>query len=155
VNPDVRTVVAVVAALFLMAVPAAFAATRVVPADAEEAPKSASPAERPVLHREARRKTRVAEQAADRKVTAKRQAALPDVSVPPQLAAIAECESHGNPRAIGGGGLYRGKYQMTTSIWASVGGTGDPAAAPEEEQDRRAALLYQRSGPGQWPVCGS
>jgi resuscitation-promoting factor RpfB len=76
------------------------------------------------------------------------------VSVPPQLQAIAECESHGNPRSIGGGGLYRGKYQMTTSIWASVGGHGDPAAASEREQDLRAALLYNRSGAGQWPVCG-
>jgi hypothetical protein len=85
---------------------------------------------------------------------AKKRGAQPKVSVPPQLAAIAECESHGNPRSIGGGGLYRGKYQMTTSIWASVGGKGDPAAASEREQDLRAALLYNRSGPGQWPVCG-
>jgi hypothetical protein len=70
------------------------------------------------------------------------------------LAAIANCESHGNPRAIGGGGAYRGKYQMTYSSWASVGGNGDPAAASEVEQDRRAALLLKRSGRGQWPVCG-
>ena len=27
--------------------------------------------------------------------------------------------------------------------------------AAEAEQDFRAALLYVRSGPGQWPVCGS
>ena len=76
------------------------------------------------------------------------------IRIPPILRRIAECESHGNPRSIGGGGLYRGKYQMTYSIWASVGGKGDPAAASEAEQDRRAALLYNRSGPGQWPVCG-
>ena len=24
----------------------------------------------------------------------------------------------------------------------------------ETEQDRRAAILYRRYGPGQWPVCG-
>jgi hypothetical protein len=82
-------------------------------------------------------------------------AAGPPAGAPAVLAKIAECESHGNPRAIGGGGLYRGAFQMTTSIWASVGGHGDPASAPLAEQYRRAALLYQRSGPGQWPVCGA
>jgi hypothetical protein len=71
----------------------------------------------------------------------------------PQLAAIAACESGGNPRAVGGGGLYRGKYQFSRGTWASVGGTGDPAAAPEAEQDRRAAMLLARSGPGHWPNC--
>ena len=74
---------------------------------------------------------------------------------PPQLQAIAQCESGGDPRAIGGGGAYRGKYQFSYSTWAGVGGTGDPAAAPEAEQDIRAAMLYERSGPGQWPVCGA
>jgi hypothetical protein len=73
----------------------------------------------------------------------------------PALQSIAACESGGDPHAIGGGGLYRGKYQMTTSAWASVGGSGDPAGAPESEQDRRAAMLLAQSGPGQWPVCGS
>jgi transglycosylase-like protein len=145
----------IAAALFLMAVPAALAASRtVVPSVAQQSPIAPTVVDRPLLHQEASRKANVAEHAAERKVVKKRRAALPKVSVPPQLASIAECESHGNPSSIGGGGLYRGKYQMTTSIWASVGGTGDPAAASEEEQDRRAALLYQRSGPGQWPVCG-
>jgi len=78
----------------------------------------------------------------------------PDVAIPPQLEQIAQCESHGDPRAIGGG-RYRGKYQFDMSSWASVGGQGDPAAAPEAEQDRRAAILYARSGPSQWPVCGA
>ena len=81
--------------------------------------------------------------------------AEPAFTVPPQLQAIAQCESGGDPRAIGGGGAYRGKYQFSYSTWAGVGGTGDPAAAPEVEQDRRAAMLYARSGPGQWPVCGA
>ena len=71
------------------------------------------------------------------------------------LQAIAQCESGGNPHAIGGGGAYRGKYQFTYESWRAVGGSGDPAAAPEAEQDRRAAMLYARSGAGQWPVCGS
>ncbi|MFL5819487.1 MAG: transglycosylase family protein [Solirubrobacteraceae bacterium] len=74
-------------------------------------------------------------------------------SVPPILRRIAECESHGDPKSIGGGGMYRGKYQFTRSTWASVGGHGDPIDAPEAEQDRRAAILLERSGPSQWPVC--
>jgi transglycosylase-like protein len=72
----------------------------------------------------------------------------------PQLEAIAACESGGDPTAIGGGGLYRGKYQFTYETWASVGGTGDPAAAPEAEQDARAAALLARDGSGHWPACG-
>ena len=52
------------------------------------------------------------------------------------------------------GGAYRGKYQFSFSTWASVGGSGDPAAASETEQDRRAAILYRTGGPGHWPVCG-
>jgi transglycosylase-like protein len=78
----------------------------------------------------------------------------PAIGIPAALAAIAQCESGGNPRAIGGGGLYRGKYQFDYHTWASVGGKGDPAAAPEGEQDRRAAMLYARAGSSPWPVCG-
>jgi len=78
----------------------------------------------------------------------------PDAAVPSQLRSIAQCESHGDPHAIGGGGTYRGKYQFDMGTWTSVGGHGDPAAAPEAEQDKRAAILYSRSGPSQWPVCG-
>lgn len=70
------------------------------------------------------------------------------------LAAIARCESHGNPRAISPGGTYRGKYQFDHATWQEVGGTGDPAAAPESEQDMRAAMLYRKAGPGRWPICG-
>jgi hypothetical protein len=67
---------------------------------------------------------------------------------------IAACESGGNPHAIGGGGAFRGKYQFDYGTWASVGGHGDPAAAPAAEQDRRAAMLYAREGTTPWPVCG-
>ncbi len=70
------------------------------------------------------------------------------------LQRIASCESGGNPRAIGGGGAYRGKYQFSFGTWATVGGKGDPARASESEQDRRAAMLLTRSGAGHWPVCG-
>jgi hypothetical protein len=78
----------------------------------------------------------------------------PAAAASPQLEAIAACESGGDPTAIGGGGLYRGKYQFTYETWQSVGGTGDPAAAPEAEQDARAAALLARDGAGHWPVCG-
>ncbi|MFL5845495.1 MAG: transglycosylase family protein [Solirubrobacteraceae bacterium] len=70
------------------------------------------------------------------------------------LRSIATCESHNNPRAIGGGGAYRGMYQMTFQIWSTVGGHGDPVAASAAEQTYRAALIYTRYGSGQWPVCG-
>ena len=75
-------------------------------------------------------------------------------TTPAHLAAIAACESGGNPSAVGGGGAYRGKYQFDRQTWASVGGSGDPAAAPEAEQDQRAAALYARAGSAPWPTCG-
>ena len=70
------------------------------------------------------------------------------------LERIAACESHGNPRAISASGTFRGKYQFSFGTWAAVGGKGDPAAAPEAEQDRRAAILLRRTGGSAWPVCG-
>jgi hypothetical protein len=70
------------------------------------------------------------------------------------LESIAACESGGDPTAISSDGSYRGKYQFHTSTWEAVGGSGDPAAAPEQEQDYRAALLYSQSGSSPWPICG-
>jgi hypothetical protein len=70
------------------------------------------------------------------------------------LTAIAACESGGDPTIVSSDGSYRGKYQFDYGTWESVGGSGDPAAAPEDEQDYRAALLYTRSGSSPWPVCG-
>jgi hypothetical protein len=84
----------------------------------------------------------------------RRTGGAPDVPIPAALDAIAQCESGGDPRAIGGGGAYRGLFQFDRGTWASVGGTGDPAAASVEEQYRRAALLYARAGAAPWPVCG-
>jgi hypothetical protein len=74
-------------------------------------------------------------------------------SVRAVLERIASCESHGNPHAIGGGGAFRGKYQFTYGTWSAVGGRGDPAGAPEGEQDLRAAMLLKRTGGSAWPVC--
>jgi Transglycosylase-like domain len=70
------------------------------------------------------------------------------------LEAIASCESGGDPTAVSSDGTYRGKYQFDYGTWESMGGSGDPAAAPEAEQDYRAALLYVASGSSPWPVCG-
>jgi hypothetical protein len=71
------------------------------------------------------------------------------------LDSIAACESGGDPTVVSADGTYRGKYQFDYGTWASVGGSGDPAAAPVAEQDYRAALLYSRGGSSPWPICGS
>jgi peptidoglycan hydrolase-like protein with peptidoglycan-binding domain len=70
--------------------------------------------------------------------------------VPAELERIAQCESGGDPTAVGGGGLYRGKYQFAQETWESVGGKGDPAEASEAEQDKRAVILYEQSGTSPW-----
>ncbi len=67
---------------------------------------------------------------------------------------IAQCESKGDPKIVSANGLYRGKYQFDRATWKTVGGTGDPAAASEEEQDQRAAILLRQRGTAPWPVCG-
>ena len=69
-------------------------------------------------------------------------------------AALARCESGGNPRAVSSTGKYRGLYQFSLETWRSVGGSGDPIDASSAEQTRRAQILYNRAGRGQWPVCG-
>ena len=70
------------------------------------------------------------------------------------LARIAQCESGGDPTAVSASGTYRGKYQFSRATWRDLGGSGDPAAASEAEQDRMAAKLYAQRGSAPWPVCG-
>ncbi|HEX7246204.1 MAG TPA: transglycosylase family protein [Solirubrobacterales bacterium] len=96
-------------------------------------------------HAEARRRQRELRE---------RFASLPGGVSRATLDAIGACESGGDPTAVSSDGSYRGKYQFDYGTWESVGGSGDPAAAPEAEQDYRAALLYSRSGSSPWPVCG-
>lgn len=67
---------------------------------------------------------------------------------------LRSCESTDNYQAISPSGLYRGAYQFDLTTWETVGGTGDPALAPPEEQDARARELYARRGSQPWPVCG-
>ncbi len=70
------------------------------------------------------------------------------------LAAIRACESGGNYGAVSANGRYRGAYQFDRQTWASVGGSGDPAAASPGEQDARAARLRSQRGSNPWPNCG-
>ena len=70
------------------------------------------------------------------------------------LAKIAQCESGGDPTAVSPDGRYYGKYQFSRPTWRRMGGRGNPARAPESEQDQRAAMLYEQEGTRPWPVCG-
>ena len=70
-----------------------------------------------------------------------------------KLEAIARCESGGDPTAVSADGRYRGKYQFSRATWRALGGRGDPAKAPEAEQDRLARLLMKRQGRSAWPSC--
>jgi soluble lytic murein transglycosylase-like protein len=67
-------------------------------------------------------------------------------------AALAQCESSGNPRAVNPNGHY-GLYQFSLSTWRSVGGSGNPIDASPAEQTYRAKVLYKKAGAGQWS-CG-
>lgn len=69
-------------------------------------------------------------------------------------AALAKCESGGNPTIVSSTGKYHGLYQFSVSTWQAVGGAGLPSQASADEQTARAKMLYNRSGAGQWPHCG-
>ena len=81
-------------------------------------------------------------------------AAAPSGDAATTLQRIAQCESGGNPSAVSADGTYRGKYQFARETWRAMGGSGDPADAPEAEQDRIAAALLAQRGTAPWPVCG-
>ena len=101
-----------------------------------------------------KRRIEVERRARIRKEREQLYASLPAGATPDTLESIALCESGGDPTAVSSDGSYRGKYQFDYGTWESVGGSGDPAAAPEDEQDYRAALLYSQSGSSPWPICG-
>ena len=67
------------------------------------------------------------------------------------LESIAACESGGDPTAVSSDGSYRGKYQFDFGTWESVGGSGDPAAAPEDEQDYRRRCSTRSPAPAPGP----
>lgn len=115
--------------------------------------------QRPVARFHKTIRTTVKRMEAKRRAEARRErqqlyASLPGGVSMATLEAIASCESGGDPTIISSDGSYRGKYQFSFETWASVGGSGDPAQASEQEQDYRAALLYAASGSSPWPICG-
>ncbi|WP_022868687.1 resuscitation-promoting factor [Schaalia vaccimaxillae] len=69
-------------------------------------------------------------------------------------AALAQCESGGNPATNTGNGYY-GMYQFSLSTWQAMGGSGLPSNASAAEQTARAQALQARAGWGQWPGCAS
>lgn len=69
-------------------------------------------------------------------------------------AALARCESGGNPRAVSPNGLYHGLYQFDRRTWQGVGGSGVASQASADEQTYRAKLLYSKRGRSPWPHCG-
>lgn len=126
---------------------------------ANAAPASASVLDAPTRTFQHTIHVTVAKLEAARKARARRErrqlyATLPGGISMSTLESIASCESGGDPTAVSSGGTYRGKYQFDYGTWEAVGGSGDPAAAPEAEQDYRAALLYSESGSSPWPICG-
>jgi Transglycosylase-like domain len=126
---------------------------------ADAVPAKAGPLQRSVarFHRTIRvavHHMEVAHRARLRRERQKLFASLPGGVSQATLDAIGACESGGDPTAVSSDGTYRGKYQFDYGTWESMGGSGDPAAASESEQDYRAALLYAASGSSPWPVCG-
>jgi Transglycosylase-like domain len=67
-----------------------------------------------------------------------------------------ECESGGDPNAIGGGGKYRGAFQFLRSTWRASPKSpgGDPIRYRWKTQAVVAVELKKRDGRGHWPVCG-
>ena len=67
-----------------------------------------------------------------------------------------ECESGGDPKAIGGGGKYRGAFQFLRSTWRAAPKSpgGDPIDYPWKTQAVVAIALKHRDGTGAWPNCG-
>ncbi len=152
-----------IAALAAIACPAVALAAGGEQADRGEAPAIIKaqmvPLERPAKHLHRTIEVQVPKIRADRRAKLRKQqraafATLPGGVSQATLDSVAACESGGDPTAVDSSGTYRGKYQFDLGTWASVGGSGDPAAAPEAEQDYRAALLYSRSGSSPWPICG-
>ncbi|WP_176702755.1 resuscitation-promoting factor [Actinomyces vulturis] len=69
-------------------------------------------------------------------------------------AAIAQCESGGNPATNTGNGYY-GMYQFALSTWQAYGGQGLPSEASAAEQLRVAKLVQQGQGWGAWGACAA
>ncbi|WP_101830343.1 transglycosylase family protein [Frankia canadensis] len=68
-------------------------------------------------------------------------------------AGLRQCESGGD-YTTNTGNSYYGAYQFSAGTWRSLGYSGLPHQAAPAVQDEAALRLAQRSGFGQWPVCG-
>ena len=68
----------------------------------------------------------------------------------------AECESGGDPDAIGNGGMFRGAFQFMRSTWKTAPRSpgGDPIDYSYRTQAVVAVALKNRDGAQHWPVCG-
>jgi hypothetical protein len=69
-------------------------------------------------------------------------------------AAVAECESHGNPSSSNTANGYYGMFQFTVTAWKTAGGEGNPMEYTAAVQLLRAKRLYMLRGWRPWPVCG-
>jgi hypothetical protein len=69
-------------------------------------------------------------------------------------AALARCESGGDPTAVSADGQYFGAFQFTAAAWNLVGMTGSPVDHPYEVQLDAARRLQVMRGWGPWPTCG-
>lgn len=67
-----------------------------------------------------------------------------------------ECESGGDPDAIGGNGRYRGAFQFMKATWRSAPKSpgGDPIAFNYKTQAVVAIALKRSDGAHHWPHCG-
>lgn len=67
-----------------------------------------------------------------------------------------DCESGGDPKAIGGGGLYRGAFQFHKSTWRAAPKSpgGDPIKYNYKTQAVVAVALKRSDGAHHWPNCG-
>ena len=125
----------------------------------DQAEAAVKEAERVVAEQRARAAAEAAADAARRKAAQRAARSAPRVTEPrPAVsgdiwAALARCESGGNPRAVSKGGTYRGAFQFSLSTWRGIGESGDPIDHSYEHQLAAAKRLQARSGWGQWPVC--
>lgn len=69
-------------------------------------------------------------------------------------AAVAQCESRGNPRSSNSANGYFGMFQFTLTAWKTAGGFGNPMDFSADEQLMRAKQLFKIRGWRAWPVCG-
>ncbi len=66
------------------------------------------------------------------------------------------CESGRDPKAIGGGGAYRGAFMFLMSSWKNAPKSpgGDPIEYSYRTQAVVAVALMHQLGTDPWPVCG-